>query len=328
MIVKSFHLSNVNVYDFNYYLFYGENEGYKNELINEIFKKKIKGDIFNYEESWILINKDEFLTDLFNKSFFENDKLIIINRATDKILDLIEEIFKREPEGIKCILNAQILDKRSKLRSFFEKEKKIIISAFYNDNEISIKNYVFNFLKKNDLRLSNEIINLLIEKTDSNRQILKNELEKLKNLIITKKKINPVDIAKLVKNSDGDNFFELIDFFLLKDKNKLQKILNETNLSSDNTINIVRILLLRIKKLIKIKGIIKSNNQDIEKSLNSYKPPIFWKEKEIIKKQIDINSLDNLNEFTKIIFDLEKIIKKYPDNALKFMLNFLHTENQ
>jgi DNA polymerase-3 subunit delta len=328
MIVKSFHLSNVNVYDFNYYLFYGENEGHKNELINEIFKKKIKGDMFNYEESWILINKDEFLTDLFNKSFFENDKLIIINRATDKILDLIEEIFKREPEGIKCILNAQILDKRSKLRSFFEKEKKIIISAFYNDNEISIKNYVFNFLKKNDLRLSNEIINLLIEKTDSNRQILKNELEKLKNLIITKKKINPVDIAKLVKNSDGDNFFELIDFFLLKDKNKLQKILNETNLSSDNTINIVRILLLRIKKLIKIKEIIKSNNQDIEKSLNSYKPPIFWKEKEIIKKQIDINSLDNLNEFTKIIFDLEKIIKKYPDNALKFMLNFLHTENQ
>jgi len=328
MIVKSFHLSNVNVYDFNYYLFYGENEGHKNELINEIFKKKIKGDVFNYEESWILINKDEFLTDLFNKSFFENDKLIIINRATDKILELIEEIFKREPEGIKCILNAQILDKRSKLRSFFEKEKKIIISAFYNDNEISIKNYVFNFLKKNDLRLSNEIINLLIEKTDSNRQILKNELEKLKNLIITKKKINPIDIAKLVKNSDGDNFFELIDFFLLKDKNKLQKILNETNLSSDNTINIVRILLLRIKKLIKIKEIIKSNNQDIEKSLNSYKPPIFWKEKEIIKKQIDINSLDNLNEFTKIIFDLEKIIKKYPDNALKFMLNFLHTENQ
>jgi len=328
MIVKSFHLSNVNVYDFNYYLFYGENEGHKNELINEIFKKKIKGDMFNYEESWILINKDEFLTDLFNKSFFENDKLIIINRATDKILDLIEEIFKREPEGIKCILNAQILDKRSKLRSFFEKEKKIIISAFYNDNEISIKNYVFNFLKKNDLRLSNEIINLLIEKTDSNRQILKNELEKLKNLIITKKKINPVDIVKLVKNSDGDNFFELIDFFLLKDKNKLQKILNETNLSSDNTINIVRILLLRIKKLIKIKEIIKSNNQDIEKSLNSYKPPIFWKEKEIIKKQIDINSLDNLNKFTKIIFDLEKIIKKYPDNALKFMLNFLYTENQ
>ena len=328
MIVKSFHLSNVNVYDFNYYLFYGENEGHKNELINEIFKKKIKGDVFNYEESWILINKDEFLTDLFNKSFFENDKLIIINRATDKILELIEEIFKREPEGIKCILNAQILDKRSKLRSFFEKEKKIIISAFYNDNEISIKNYVFNFLKKNDLRLSNEIINLLIEKTDSNRQILKNELEKLKNLIITKKKINPVDIAKLVKNSDGDNFFELIDFFLLKDKNRLQKILNEINLSSDNTINIVRILLLRIKKLIKIKGIIKSNNQDIEKSLNSYKPPIFWKEKEIIKKQIDINSLDNLNKFTKIIFDLEKIIKKYPDNALKFMLNFLHTENQ
>ena len=328
MIVKSFHLSNVNVYDFNYYLFYGENEGHKNELINEIFKKKIKGDMFNYEESWILINKDEFLTDLFNKSFFENDKLIIINRATDKILELIEEIFKREPEGIKCILNAQILDKRSKLRSFFEKEKKIIISAFYNDNEISIKNYVFNFLKKNDLRLSNEIINLLIEKTDSNRQILKNELEKLKNLIITKKKINPVDIVKLVKNSDGDNFFELIDFFLLKDKNKLQKILNETNLSSDNTINIVRILLLRIKKLIKIKEIIKSNNQDIEKSLNSYKPPIFWKEKEIIKKQIDINSLDNLNKFTKIIFDLEKIIKKYPDNALKFMLNFLHTENQ
>ena len=328
MIVKSFHLSNVNVYDFNYYLFYGENEGHKNELINEIFKKKIKGDMFNYEESWILINKDEFLTDLFNKSFFENDKLIIINRATDKILDLIEEIFKREPEGIKCILNAQILDKRSKLRSFFEKEKKIIISAFYNDNEISIKNYVFNFLKKNDLRLSNEIINLLIEKTDSNRQILKNELEKLKNLIITKKKINPVDIAKLVKNSDGDNFFELIDFFLLKDKNRLQKILNEINLSSDNTINIVRILLLRIKKLIKIKEIIKSNNQDIEKILNSYKPPIFWKEKEIIKKQIDINSLDNLNEFTKIIFNLEKIIKKYPDNALKFMLNFLHTENQ
>jgi DNA polymerase-3 subunit delta len=328
MIVKSFHLSNVNVYDFNYYLFYGENEGHKNELINEIFKKKIKGDMFNYEESWILINKDEFLTDLFNKSFFENDKLIIINRATDKILELIEEIFKKEPEGIKCILNAHILDKRSKLRSFFEKEKKIIISAFYNDNEISIKNYVFNFLKKNDLRLSNEIINLLIEKTNSNRQILKNELEKLKNLIITKKKINPVDIAKLVKNSDGDNFFELIDFFLLKDKNRLQKILNEINLSSDNTINIVRILLLRIKKLIRIKEIIKSNNQDIEKILNSYKPPIFWKEKEIIKKQIDINSLDNLNEFTKIIFNLEKIIKKYPDNALKFMLNFLHTENQ
>ena len=134
MIIKNYELEKLSVDKSKNYLFYGENQGYKNQIIEEKFKKSYKENIFYYEENEILNNKENFFNNILSKSFFENEKLIIINRVTDKIKDIIEEVLEKKIEDIVLILNANTLEKKSKIRSLFEKGKNIFCVPFYEDN--------------------------------------------------------------------------------------------------------------------------------------------------------------------------------------------------
>ena len=142
MILKSFELSKLKLNNYKFYLFYGDNEGLKEEIINSLFEKNYLNRIYRYEEKEILERKNDFFNTALTKSFFDNEKLIIINRATDKIREVIEELIEKKPHDIQFILNSKNLEKKSTLRKLFEKEKQIICAPFYEDNNQTINSII------------------------------------------------------------------------------------------------------------------------------------------------------------------------------------------
>ena len=131
MILKSHEINKLKLNNYNFYLFYGDNEGLKEEIIKDLFEKNYSDKIHRYEEKEVLDNKSNFFNGVLTKSFFDNEKLIIINRATEKIRETIEDLIEKNPDNIKIILNSKNLEKKSALRKIFEKEKSIIIFIFF-----------------------------------------------------------------------------------------------------------------------------------------------------------------------------------------------------
>ena len=159
MIIKSFELKNKNFSNFKAVLLYGANQGYKNEVIKVNFINKFKGEILNLEESEILNNQTTFVEKLMNKSLFVEEKLVIISRSSNKILKFIEEFLEKEIEDVQLIINTESLDKKSKLRSIFEKEKSLACIPFYEDNQQTLSMYANSFLNEKKIKISREILN-------------------------------------------------------------------------------------------------------------------------------------------------------------------------
>ena len=322
MIIKSFDIGKNNSETIIANLFYGNNQGLKEELINNFFLKSFDGEILRYDETEILNNKDDFFSTLLNQSLFEDNKIIIISRVSEKILDIIIEILEKNLSNVKIIIKSNNLEKKSKLRKFFEKHSNLACTPIYEDDNRSLNIFVQNFVKKNKIKISQEIINLLIERSNGDRGNLKNELIKLQNLSITKKQIDLDHVKKVTNLAENYSVFELSDNYLAKNLRKVANILNENNYSSDDCILILRTISNKSKRLLKLKDEFEKNN-NIEQVLSSFKPPIFWKEKEIVKKQIESWSR---NEVKKIIYrvnDLEILIKKNSNNSINFVSDFV-----
>ena len=322
MIIKSFEIEKIKSIKSSFILIYGENQGYKNQIIKELFEKKFKGEVLKFEEYEILNNQDEFISNLMNKSLFNDEKLIIITRSTEKILRFINEIKERNIENIKIVINSNNLDKKSKLRTLFEKEKELICIPFYEDNDKSLSIIAQNFFIKKKIKISQEIINLLISRSRGDRGNLDNELNKIANLIITKKNINIEDVLKLTNLSENYSVFELAENYLAKNKKQVSKILNENNFANEECILIIRTILNRSKRLLKLK---RSQDQigNIDLTISSFKPPIFWKEKEVVKKQIQSWSQNEIKKMIYKISDLEILVKKNSNNSIKFVSDFV-----
>ena len=301
MIIKTYQLEKIRKKYSNFYLLYGENEGYKNQVIKDILTIDFKDNINRYDESEIINNFDNFITQITNKSFFEDKKIIIISRATEKLIDIIIDIIEKNPPTIKIIIKTQNLEKKSKMRNLFEKEKNLICIPVYEDDTRVLASIVQNFLRKNELKLSQEIINILIERSKGDRKNLNNELSKLKSLTISKKKIDLYDIQKLSNLAENYSVFELSDNYLAKNSKKVSNMLNENNYTSDDCILILRTILNKSKRLLKIKSEM-DKTKNIDEVLSTFKPPIFWKEKEIVKKQAQSWSA---KEIKKIIYKIK-----------------------
>ena len=322
MIIKAFELNKLNINKYNFYLFYGENEGFKNEAIKNNFESLYKNQTYRYEEKEILENKDNFINSILSKSLFENKKLIIIQRTSDKIRELIENIISKNITDITIILSSSILEKKSKLRNFFEKEKKTVCVPFYADTNQTLSSILFNFLNKKKISISQQTINQLIERSRGNRQNLNNELEKIENYFLSKQKITSEDILKLTNLAENYNVSELVDNCLAKNSKKTSNILNENNFSSEDCILIIRTLLLKAKRIHKLQKEI-NNTKNIDQTIANFKPPIFWKDKEIIKKQIASWSLKNIQKIIVKINDVELLIKKNSSNSLNILSDFI-----
>ena len=320
MIIKSFELQRKNI-DNKIILFYGENEGLKKEEIEKI-KIKTNKKIFNYEEKQILENRENFLDEILTGSLFDDQKIIILNRASEKILPFIEILLKKKIEDKIILINAAILDKKSKLRNLFEKDRNLICVPFYQDNKETLIRLAQNFFKNLNIPVSNENINFLVNKSNDDRQNLKNELVKIEMFLNNKKKITTNELTKLINLNENHSVNKLVDNCLAKNQKTTLNILNENIFSNDECIMIIRTFLNKSKRLHKL--IEKyEESKNLEKSILSAKPPIFWKDKEIVKRQIIKWSLKQIKDLIFEINGLELKIKKNSANATNFLTDFL-----
>ena len=322
MIIKSFEVDKLKSLNLRIHLIYGNNEGLKEDILNNYYLKNFNGDLLKYDEQDILGNKDEFISSLLTKSLFESKKIIIISRATEKLYDLIVDILEREISEIKIIIKSKNLEKKSKLRSIFEKEKRLICTPVYEDDTKSLSYVIQNFLRENQLNLSQEIKNILIERSGGDRINLKNELSKLKNLSISRKKLNIEDVLKLSNLAENYSVFELGDNYLAKNAKKVSTILNENNYSAEDCILIIRTILSKSKRLLKIRNEI-DNKANIDQVISGFKPPIFWKEKDIVKKQAQSWTTGEIKEIIYKVNNLEALVKKNSTNSMLFVSNFV-----
>ena len=320
MILKFFEIGKINLKKINLILLYGKNEGLKKQATNIIIKSS--KNILRYDEKEILSNTDNFLEQIFSKSLFESEKFLIIKRASDKIIDIIKEINDKKIDDVKIIVDADNLEKRSKLRSLFEKDKELVCIAFYQDTEQTLSKLAYDYLRENNISMSSENINLVINRCNGDRLILLNELNKIKYLYINKKNLTSEDIIKLTNLLENYSISELIDNCLIKNKKKTIKILNENNFSNEDCILIVRTFLNKLKRiLILAKELEKNNNIDL--TLSSAKPPIFWKDKEIIKQQIFKLKPKKIKELIYQSNEIELLIKKNSNNSINLVTNFV-----
>ena len=323
MIIKNFEIRKTKLEDFNLFLMYGSNQGFKKQVIKEFFTSKFNGEIIRYDEIEILKNKEHFIEELLNSSLFKDKKIVLISRCTDKITALIEEISKKQILDTKVILNSDILEKKSKLRSLFEKENKLICIPFYEDNNQILFQICQNFFRKENIKISSEIISLLVERSKGDRLNLQMELEKIKSLSTSRSKINIDDILELTNLAENYSVFELVENYLTKDKKKTSKILNENNYNNDDCILIIRTFISRSKRLAKlIEKYEKTNN--LEQVITSFKPPIFWKEKEIVSTQIKSWTLKEIKNKIYETNNLEKMVKKNTINSVNFVSDFIN----
>ena len=284
MILKTFEINKKKILE-KFLLFHGNNQGFKDDILNEVILENFGGEILKYEENEIITNQDNFISNLKNNSLFDQKKIIIINRVTDKMFTIISNIIKISLRDTLVILVSGILEKKSKIRQLFEKDKNLLSTPFYEDDNKTLQNIAYNLLKKNNIKISPESINLLIERAQGDRKNLRNEVSKLKILFESKKKIEIEDITKLTNITENYSIFELVENYLIKNKKKVSKILNENNYTNEDCILILRTILMRAKRLLKLKDSHNSTG-NIDLTISSYKPPIFWKEKESIKRQI------------------------------------------
>ena len=293
----------------NFYLFYGENEGLIKDTISLSFEEYKKENLYKYDEAQLLNNSNYSLDNIFSKSFFDNEKLILVTDTSDKSVSLVEELLERKPEDTVFIFISNKLDKKSKVRKFFEKNSETLSVPFFEDNYQSLNLIAQNFFKDKKINISQQIINLIIEKCKGKRIYLKNELDKLANFSQNKKKLEEADILKLIKLSENFEISELVDQCLMKNKKKTINILNENISTIEDNIIILKTFLYKLKRLKDLKLSLEID-KNLESVVSKYRPPIFWKDKETIKYQLKIWPLGKIKILMNNINHLEFLIKK------------------
>ena len=267
-------------------------------------------------------NSNKLYDNILSKSLFESEKIILINRSTDKIYKIIEYLENKDLDGILLIIEASALDKRSKLRSLFEKNKKYISIPFYPDDHLTLSKFAINFIKEKNLKISQSNINLIVNKSNGDRGVLRNELDKIYLFTLGNKKIDTENLYKLTNLIENYSYSELVDNCLAKNKSKTLMIINENNFSNEDCILIIRTFLNKSKKILILSNDF-NKNKNIEKTISAAKPPIFWKDKEIVKSQIEKWKLNQINQLIYEVGEIELRIKKNYENAVNVVIDFI-----
>jgi DNA polymerase-3 subunit delta len=322
MILKSYETKKIDINKNNIILFYGQNEGGKKEEISKIISLNDDKSLFTYDEKEILENIEIFYNNIFSGSLFENKKIILINRASEKIKSIIEEILEKEVSDLYVLVNTGILEKKSKLRSLFEKDKKLVCVPIYPDNSETLSKLAYSFLNDKKISISPANVNLIISKCNGDRETLLNELRKIEYFVKNGKKISSENISKLINLSENHSISELIDNCLAQNKKKIINILNENNFSNEDCIIIARSFILKAKKLLTLSKTFETN-KNIDLTISSAKPPIFWKEKEITKQQIQKWKPENIKNLIYALSETELQIKKNINNSINLITDFI-----
>mgnify|MGYP001172312875 CR=1 FL=1 len=320
MILKFYELNKIDLNKNKLILFYGKNEGLKNDAIDNLIKDK--KNILYYDEKTLLEDSNSFIENILNKSLFEKEKTIVIKRASDKIFKIVNEIVPKNIDELSIIINSENLDKKSKLRSFCEKNKESVCIAFYPDNVQTLSKVAYNFFREKKIQISSSNINLIVNKCNGDRQNLINELQKIENYSKNGKNLTTEVITKLTNLSENHGISELIDNCLAKNKKKIIYILNENNFSNEDCILITRTFLNKSKKVLVLAQEYKLN-KNVDQTISSARPPIFWKDKEITKEQIYKWTPENLKELIYKLSELELLVKKNISNSINLITDFI-----
>ncbi len=306
MILKSFEIEkNIeSISKFKFTLIYGENLGLKDKLKSEIIKVFKNYEIVNIYQEDLNKNKDILINEFKNTSLFSNKKLIIVHQASDKFIKDIEAL-KNEKENTKIVMISELLDKKSKLRYLFEKDKELSIIPCYNDNDYTLQRIVKDELK-NFKNLTKEVIELILEISNKDRRKILDNIQKIKTYF--EKKIIQIEELEKLLNSDRNEIFENIrDAALSGDKEKLNKLLNNFTFSQDNTFQYLNMINFRLVKLLELHNLGESN---LDLAVNNIKPPIFWKERPIMLQHAKKWQKQALKEALLYIGHTEEMIKK------------------
>lgn len=322
MILKSYETSKIDLKINNLVLFYGQNQGAKEEKISKILEVNKDKSLNRYDEKEILENTEIFYENILSESLFEDEKIILINRATDKIVRIIEEVIEKDISKISILINSNILEKRSKLRSIFEKDKKLVCIPFYPDSPETLSKLSYNYFKENKVVISQENINLIVNRCNGDRGVLKNELEKIKFLSQSKKKLLTEDLLKISNLIENHGITELVDNCLAKNQRKIISIMNENNFSNEDCITIVRTFLSKLKRLSNLANDY-NENKNLDKTIANAKPPIFWKDKQLVKQQINRWTYKQIKKILFEINEIELQIKKNNINPVNIISNFV-----
>ena len=322
MIVKEFEFNKININKYNLYLLHGKNEGLKKEIISKIISKNENIEIQKLDEKQMMEDQELFMDEILSGSLFSNKKLIIINRVTDKILKYIESIYDKKINGLILIINSENLEKKSKLRIFFEKEKSLISIPFYPDTTQSLSFLANKFFKEKKISMSQSNINLIINKCNGDRELLENELNKVELFLHKKQNIKTEDLSKLINLIENHDVSELVDNCLIKNSKKVSLILNENNFNYEDCIIIIRTFLAKTKKILKLVNNYEKNN-NLEMTISEARPPIFWKEKDIVKLQLQKWKSDMLKKLISNINRVELDLKKNSQSSLNILMNFI-----
>ena len=325
MIVKHFELNKIDLKKNCFFLFHGENQGLKNEIIEKKFKQNYTDNVYYYDESEVLQNKDNFYNQILSKSFFENEKLIIVNRISDKITDIVEEIIEKKISDLVLVLNANNLEKKSKIRSLFDKNQKTISIPIYEDNDQTLISIVNEFFRNKKIPISQQSVNLLVNRCRGDRQNLNNELQKIESFILNKKKIDINDLLKLTNLAENYDISQLVDNCLEKNKKKTIHILSENNYSLEDCMIIIRTFLIKSKRLLKLCDNYK-NKKNVNDVISSFKPPVFWKDKIIVEQQIKSWNDNTVKNLIYKINEIELLIKKNSNASINILHNFIIDE--
>ena len=322
MIVKEFQFNKINISNYNLYLLHGKNEGLKKEIISKIVSENEDIEISKLDEKQILENQELFINEMLSGSLFSNKKLIIINRATDKILNITESIHNKKINGLILIINSDVLEKKSKLRNFFEKEKELICVPFYPDTTQTLSFFANKFFREKKISMSQSNINLIINKCNGDREFLENELRKIQLFLHKKNDIETFELSKLINLIENHDISELVDSCLINNSKKVSLILNENNFNHEDCILIIRTFLTKTKKILKLANNFAKNN-NLELTIAEAKPPIFWKEKDAVKLQLQKWKPDMLKKLILNINQIELGLKKNSQSSLSILMNFI-----
>ena len=320
MILKSSETNKIDINLNKIILLYGKNEGYKSQTISQLTHKR--QNVFIYEQQEILNNEEILIDNLLTNSLFENEKTLLIKRANERILNIIKNIKTDQINNVLVIIESDNLDKKSKLRSFFEKDKNFLSIAFYPDEEITLSKLAQDYFKTRKISISKEHINFIVSKCNGDRGRLFNELRKIENFIRNGKKITTDSLSKLITISENQEISELVNHCLAKNKKKIINILNENNFSKEDCILINRAFLNKTKKILQLSKNYEIN-KNIDLTISSARPPIFWKDKEITKQQIYQWSPNNIKKLIYKINEIELEIKKNLSNSVNLLTDFI-----
>ena len=322
MIIKTYKIKSA-LQENRFYLFYGENTGLKEEVILELRNKSPDSEYLNYFEKDILQDTNLFYEDIFSKSFFNDKKLIIIKDSSDKFLEIAKSILEKGLQDLTIVLVADNLDKRSKLRGCFEKEKDLYCVPFYKDENSTLNTLAINFFNKEKISISHELINIIVSKCSRDRKNLLNDLNKIKLFLQDKKKIDKFTLSKIINLADDHSLSEIVDNTLLKNKNQVSKMLNENNFVFEDMIILIRSFLKNIKRLVNLKAQLGAKDK-INEIIQNYKPPIFWKDKEIVKRQLELWEKNELFLLIKKTNNTELMLKKNSQIYKQIIGNFIN----